>query len=422
MIRSTYFVYKPSRETNIILSQLGYAARKLWNVANYEKREWSKENGTPFPNWYMQKKKLKQHFWFKNLPSQSAQEVLKVLQEAWVSFFELKKSGGITNPQSPRFKQTNFNVKFLNNGFRIEGNRIRLSIPAKQKEYLRENYQITKKYVYIQMPKHIELGTVKTVEIKLLKKGQYKVILTQQYNDMASTEDSPKFMAIDIGVANALTCYDYQGQSHIISGRQWLSVERYFHKKIAHYQAISDAQQSAKGIHYPKKSKRVLQLYRKKKAQTFHILHCMTKKIIELAALQGVKTIVIGDLTGIRENSELGKKNNQKFHALPFRKLIQMIKYKAQELGISVNTEITEEYTSQTCAYCKPMPSKEHANKSNRIHRGLYSCKDCDTLVNADVNGAINISKKYLKVLQAQSVVVLGTPKVYTFNGQQFVA
>jgi putative transposase len=91
------------------------------------------------------------------------------------------------------------------------------------------------------MPKHIELGTVKTVEIKPLKNGQYKVILTQQYNDMTSTEDRPKFMAIDIGVANALTCYDYQGQSHIISGRQWLSVERYFHKKIAHYQAISDA-------------------------------------------------------------------------------------------------------------------------------------------------------------------------------------
>jgi putative transposase len=148
----------------------------------------------------------------------------------------------------------------------------------------------------------------------------------------------------------------------------------------------------------------------------------MTKKVIELAVGQGVKTIVIGDLTGIREKSELGKKNKQKFHALPFRKLIQMIKYKAQEVGISVKTEITEEYTSQTCACCKPMPSKEHANKSNRIHRGLYHCKECNSLINADVNGAINISKKYLKVLQAQSVVVLDTPKVYTFNGQQFIA
>jgi putative transposase len=288
LIRSSYFLYKPNGENNIILSQLGYAARKLWNVANYDKKEWTKENETPFPDWYIQKKSLKGHFWYKNLPSQSAQEVLKVLQEAWVSFFELKKSGGITNPQPPRFKHTNFNVKFLNNGFKIEGNQIRLSIPAKQKAYLREKYNITKKYLYIQLPKHIELGTVKTVEIKPLNKGEYKVILTQEYKDLPQSENSTKFMAIDIGVSNALTCYDYQGQSHIVSGRQWLSVERYFHKKIAYYQAISDAQQSAKGIQYPKKSKRVLQLYRKKKAQTFHILHCMTKKVIELAVLQGV--------------------------------------------------------------------------------------------------------------------------------------
>jgi putative transposase len=141
-------------------------------------------------------------------------------------------------------------------------------------------------------------------------------------------------MAIDIGITNTLTCYDYRGQSHIISGRQWLSVERYFHKKIAYYQAISDAQQSAKGIQYPKKSKKVLQLYSKKKAQTFHILHCMIKKVIELAVAQGVKTIVIGDITGIREKAEFGKINNQKFHALPFQKLKQMIKYKAEEVGL----------------------------------------------------------------------------------------
>lgn len=228
-------------------------------------------------------------------------------------------------------------------------------------------------------------------------------------------------MAIDIGVANALTCYDYRGHSHIISGRQWLSVERYFHKKIAHYQAISDAQQSVKGIEYPKKSKTVLQLYKKKRAQTFHILHCMTKRVIDIAVQQGVETIVIGDISGIREKANLGKKNNQKFHALPFLKMVQMITYKAEEKGIAVQI-IKEDYTSQVCSICKPIPSKEHAKKGNRRHRGLYVCEECKTVINADVNGAINICKRYLKELNVQSVVVLDTPNVYTFNGQQFVA
>ena len=421
MLRASYFVYKPNNETNIILSQLGYAARKLWNVGNYEKRNWTKDSDKPFPNWYEQKKRLKDHFWYKNLPSQSAQEVLKVLQESWESFFELKKTGGIENPKPPRFKQKNFNVKYLNNGFRIEGNRIRLSIPAKQKAFLREKCGIQVKFVYIPIPNHIEIGIVKTVEVKPLSDGAYKIILAQEYKNVLTKKNSTKFMSIDIGIANALTCYDYQGQSYIISGRQWLSVERYFHKKIAYYQAISDAQQSAKGIKYPKKSKRVLQLYKKRKAQTFHILHCMTKKVVDFAVKQGVETIVIGNITGIREKNSLGKTTNQKFHALPFRKMIQMITYKAEEKGIHVEL-LTEEYTSQTCSNCKPIPSKEHAKKSNRKYRGLYQCKECHVVINADVNGAINISKKYLKELHVQSVVVLDTPTVYTFNGQQFVA
>ena len=98
-----------------------------------------------------------------------------------------------------------------------------------------------------------------------------------------------------------------------------------------------------------------------------------------------------------------------------------MICYKAEQVGISV-VLITEEYTSQTCAVCQPMPAQSYAKKSHRKHRGLYVCHDCHTTMNADVNGAINISKKYLKGLNAQSVVVLDTPILYTFNGQQFVA
>lgn len=42
----------------------------------------------------------------------------------------------------------------------------------------------------------------------------------------------------------------------------------------------------------------------------------MTKKVIDLAVQQGVETMVIGDITGIREGNNLGKATNQKFHAL----------------------------------------------------------------------------------------------------------
>src|SRR5690606_28423551 len=138
------------------------------------------------------------------LPSQSAQEVLKALQESWESFFELKKTGGIENPKPPRFKQKNFNVKFLNNGFRVEGNRIRLSIPAKQKAYLREKHGIQSEFVYITVPKHIEIGKVKTGEVKPLADGEYKIILAQEHKDVSAKKNSKKFMSMARGIANAI--------------------------------------------------------------------------------------------------------------------------------------------------------------------------------------------------------------------------
>lgn len=59
MIRAPYFIFKPNNEVDRILIQLGYAARKLWNAANYEKMNWNKESNAPFPDWYDQKKRLK---------------------------------------------------------------------------------------------------------------------------------------------------------------------------------------------------------------------------------------------------------------------------------------------------------------------------------------------------------------------------
>jgi len=32
--------------------------------------------------------------------------------------------------------------------------------------------------------------------------------------------------------------------------------------------------------------------------------------------------------------------------------------------------------------------------EKNRVYRGLYVCKNCGTVINADVNGAVNILRR----------------------------
>ena len=418
-------VINPSSDVALVLGQLTYAAWKLWNVANYERKTWTKESGIPYPNWFDQKKRLKEHFWYKNLPSQSAQELLHTLDGAWRSFYKLKETGGVENPKPPKYKQENFNMKYLKDGFTVlSGNRVRLAIPKQLRGYLQEKFGFKNTFFYVDVPNHLQLKAehVKTLEFKPLSGGKYELIAVVETPDRE--EDpilSAKFMSIDSGVNNFLTCYLHDGGSYIFSGRQLLATERYFDKVISYYDSLSDSQQTAKGTQYPKQSKRVQKLYEKRRKQVKHLLHAMTRAVINLAIEHGVETIILGDLTGIRQEKNFGAKINQKFHKWPFRKVMELIGYKAALVGIAV-LKTTEEYTSQTCSVCKPIPGQEYAHKSNRKHRGLYTCKDCGTVINADVNGAINIAKKYLETLNEQPVVVLGTPKMYRFDGCSFVA
>ena len=110
-----------THETTIVLNKndanivghMCYAAYKLWNVCNYERNNYKNLGLEKYPDWYYQKSKHKDDLWFKSLPSQTAQEICKLLDKSWKSFYWLKESGGIENPGTPRYKKDKmvFNIK-----------------------------------------------------------------------------------------------------------------------------------------------------------------------------------------------------------------------------------------------------------------------------------------------------------------------
>ena len=78
-----------------------------------------KETGMEqYPDWYYQKKTHKGNLWYKQLPSQTVQETCKQLDKAWKSFYVLKKTGGIKDPNPPRFKQDNIPITYMQMGIR----------------------------------------------------------------------------------------------------------------------------------------------------------------------------------------------------------------------------------------------------------------------------------------------------------------
>lgn len=114
----------------------------------------------------------------------------------------------------------------------------------------------------------------------------------------------------------------------------------------------------------------------------------LTKWLVELAIANDVSTIVVGELKGIRQDKNWGKAGNQKLHAWPFSKIVELLTYKATLVGISV-IKVSERNTSTTCPVCGKRVKKA------RRHRGLYV--HCGKALNADLVGAYNILQRYLR-------------------------
>ena len=119
-------------------------------------------------------------------------------------------------------------------------------------------------------------------------------------------------------------------------------------------------------------------LVKVERAKTFP--YCHTK---------GVGVIVLGDLTGIRNNIKARKKERQKLHQWAFGKITELVTYKAKALGIKV-VQIDEAHTSQTCPSC--------GNRKKPTNRN-YICTSCGFTSHRDGVGAINIRRKYRGLL-----------------------
>ena len=115
------------------------------------------------------------------------------------------------------------------------------------------------------------------------------------------------------------------------------------------------------------------------------VLHKISKAIVEEAQRENA-VIVIGNPCGIRQRARgKGKRFNRIVSNMPFHRLSMMIEYKAIQQGILV-VSTSEAYTSRNCHVC--------GCDGERKSQGLFVCRHCGEY-NADLNGAINIGKKF---------------------------
>jgi IS605 OrfB family transposase len=130
------------------------------------------------------------------------------------------------------------------------------------------------------------------------------------------------------------------------------------------------------------------------KAARFIINQCLNDR---------VGNLVIGWNEGQKNNSSMGKRNNQNFVVIPTKRLIERLKQLAREYGIVLT--VTEEAYTSKASYLDDDSLYKFGEKpvcwkpsGQRVKRGLYKTAS-GLLINADCNGAANIARKVARQL-----------------------
>lgn len=216
------------------------------------------------------------------------------------------------------------------------------------------------------------------------EEGKYYLHLVIEVKNEYKKNQDKKVMSVDLGILRPITCFD---GFEVISyhGGILNSLIRYRNKKLAEFQKILS--RCRKGSRrYRKLLKAKKRMLRRIRHQIKDMLYKITSNFLKICLQKGIGTIVIGDITNIRERVEGNDNFNQKIHQWCFRKIVEMITYKAQLLGIEVKF-VSEEYTSQVCPVC--------GNKNHPVGRN-YECSKCGFRYHRDGVGAINIWQRYL--------------------------
>ena len=213
-----------------------------------------------------------------------------------------------------------------------------------------------------------------------------------QVADTEMKAANDRYMGIDIGIDNLMTVVsNTEMQPFIINGRPLKSVNQYYNKRKAELQTKAMLCNASN-----KPTKRIIRVNQKRNNKVNDYLHKAAKMVIMKALQYNISKIVIGNNKGWKQGASLGKHTNQTFVSIPFARLMQMLTYKAQQVGIAVI--VTEEsYTSGTSYIDNEVPIKDNYDKSRRKHRGLF-VSNKGIAINADVNGAYQILKKMYAV------------------------
>ncbi|MHA2298617.1 MAG: RNA-guided endonuclease InsQ/TnpB family protein [Candidatus Hodarchaeales archaeon] len=163
-------VNKQQRE---LLERLAFASTKLHNTANWEwQQQWRKMG--KIPSYADQSFDLKENRWYRLLHSQSTQAILQKINFSYKSWYKLREQDPKARPPGFRSKTSLSTILFKKAGFKVVGNKLRLSLAKK----LQEELVFPDRFLWLSFESYRELtGQPRTLEIKQVDGAWYGYIV-----------------------------------------------------------------------------------------------------------------------------------------------------------------------------------------------------------------------------------------------------
>lgn len=380
---------KLPKEDYLNLKELSYIAKNLYNVATYNIRQhYLKEK--KYLSYNKNDLLCKNNENYKLLNSNMSQQILKEVDGNFKSFFGLlklaKKDQYNKKINIPKYLEKDSFTTLIIGFVRLKENI--LIMPYSN------TYRKAHKRISIKIPKLLLDKEIK--EIRIIPKFKamfFEIQYIYKVNEIQSKVDNKKALAIDIGLNNLVTCVTNEGKAFIIDGRRLKSINQWYNKQNSKLQSIKD-KQKIKSI---TKKQMIITNNRNNKVNDYVLKTC--RYIINYCIDNEIGNLVIGYNPEIQDEINLGKRNNQNFVNIPIGKIREKLEYLCEFYGINF-VEQEESYTSKASFFDNdeiPVYDKNNTKKyefsGKRIKRGLYKSKN-GILINADVNGALNILKK----------------------------
>jgi len=381
---------KLTKQQYLDLRELCHIAKNLYNVGVYNVRQYyfiEKE----YLNYNKNYRLCKDNENYKLLNSNMAQQILKEVDGCFKSFFGLLNLAKKGKYDYKSIKRPNY---LLKDGFNtliigfVRLNENELILPYSN-SYKKDHGQIK-----VTIPPNLKDKKIK--EIRIIPKFNaryFEIQYTYEVEEIQSDLDNNKALAIDLGLNNLATCVVSTGEAFIIDGRKLKSINQLFNKENSRLQSLKDL----RGIKRVTLKQFIITNNRNNKVNDYINKTC--RHIINYCLDNKIGNLVIGYNETLQRNINIGRKNNQNFVNIPVGNIKEKLEYLCKLYGIKF-TKQEESYTSKASffdgdiipKYNQDNP-KDYKFSGRRIKRGLYKTKK-GMLINADVNGALNILKK----------------------------